>query len=258
MSVGYCDYRMGRDSRTKTRVYRRPPSTGNGDGDGTGAGGSGAGTLTGRVMVVFTANVGDRLAADVASTDSAFTVTDTSDFDQSGAVRVGGAVVDYTAVNDDTGVVDIAGTVGATAQAGDPVSIWDTDLDQPAVEHRAHVDVAGQLDNADTVNAGIRHALIPYLKLGVRAPGTGESVRMERQGSDWVIVDILGKHPDMQSGYGPPGGDGGGGTGSGSFVVVIHGDDGTVARPDADCVYWVGFASPDNGLAYDFWFTATI
>jgi hypothetical protein len=63
------------------------------------------------------------------------------------------------------------------------------------VEYRAHVELPGVLDNADAVDATIRHTLIAYLEEGIRTPGTGESVRLERQGSDWVVVDVLGKQP---------------------------------------------------------------
>lgn len=45
---------------------------------------------------------------------------------------------------------------------------------------------------------------------------------------------------------------------AGGIVVVLHGDDGTVSRPAAAVVYWVGAATPANGAAYDFWYTATI
>lgn len=42
------------------------------------------------------------------------------------------------------------------------------------------------------------------------------------------------------------------------IVVVEHGDDGTVARPDADLVRWVGAATPENGVVYDDWYPETI
>jgi hypothetical protein len=42
------------------------------------------------------------------------------------------------------------------------------------------------------------------------------------------------------------------------FAQVIHGDDGTVLRPPAMIVYWLGAAFPDNAADYDFWYTANI
>lgn len=46
---------------------------------------------------------------------------------------------------------------------------------------------------------------------------------------------------------------------SGGFVVIKHGDDGTVARPpSAAMVYWIGAATPTNALDYDWWYTATV
>lgn len=43
------------------------------------------------------------------------------------------------------------------------------------------------------------------------------------------------------------------GGGGGGITVVEHGTDGSVARPDSTVVYWVGTATPTNGLDYDFW-----
>lgn len=43
-----------------------------------------------------------------------------------------------------------------------------------------------------------------------------------------------------------------------AFAVVQHGADGSVARPDAVVVYWIGAAIPANAQPYDFHYTATI
>lgn len=47
-------------------------------------------------------------------------------------------------------------------------------------------------------------------------------------------------------------------TPGGSIVVVVHGDDPTVERPDAEIVYWLGAATPSTAAAYDFWYTANV
>jgi hypothetical protein len=154
---------------------------------------------SGRVQVVYTANVGSPLTADVAAGATVLFIDDTSDFDTDGTLHVGGQTVAYSAVDDDTGQVTLTAPVAAAADAGDLVTLWDTGLDQAAVEYRAHVELPGLLDNADAVDATIRHTLIAYLEEGIRTPGTGESVRMERQGSDWVVVDVLGKQPAVAS-----------------------------------------------------------
>lgn len=44
----------------------------------------------------------------------------------------------------------------------------------------------------------------------------------------------------------------------GNVVVIIHGDDGTVPRPSATIVMWVGAATPDNAVDFDFFYPATI
>jgi hypothetical protein len=65
------------------------------------------------------------------------------------------------------------------------------------------------------------------------------------------------------SGGSGTGGGSGGGTGEpgepgepgpAGLVVVSHGTDPDVARPDSPVVYWIGTATPANGLAYDFWY----
>jgi hypothetical protein len=45
----------------------------------------------------------------------------------------------------------------------------------------------------------------------------------------------------------------GSGSGIGGLVVVDHGTDGSLPRPDAPLVYWVGSATPANALPYDLW-----
>jgi hypothetical protein len=188
-------------------------------------------TESGRVAVVFTANIGTTLAADATAGDSVITVDDTSDFDVDGTLRLTGQILDYLSVDDDTGLVSLAAPLDDDAATGELVTLWDTGTDQPAVEYRAHVELPGALDNADAVDAEIRHSLIPYLEQGIRGPGGGESVRLERQGSAWVIVDILGRQPDMLLGFGGGAvltGDSSG-TGSTSITSTVSGTGSTLA-----------------------------
>ena len=70
------------------------------------------------------------------------------------------------------------------------------------------------------------------------------------------------------SGNNGGGGDSGGGSGGGTgpqgpagIVIVEHGSDGGVSRPDAPLVYWIGSATPTAANPYDFWYdgpTSTI
>src|SRR3954464_10375394 len=145
MSVGYNDHRMGH-GRPRVRVHRRPPArrrhhrrggdaaaaAGSGGGGGRVDGNAAAATESGRVKVVYTANVGAPLAADVASGATAVTVDDTSDFDTDGTLQVAGQTVGYSAVNDDTGQVTLTAPVTAAADADDVVTLWDTGLDKAA------------------------------------------------------------------------------------------------------------------------------
>jgi hypothetical protein len=73
-----------------------------------------------------------------------------------------------------------------------------------------------------------------------------------------------------RSGPGTGGGGGGGGgsgagpqgepgpPGAGGLVVVNHGTDPGVGRPEAVTVYWLGEVQPDNALAYDFWYDGPV
>jgi hypothetical protein len=45
---------------------------------------------------------------------------------------------------------------------------------------------------------------------------------------------------------------------TGNIQIIVHGDDNTVERPVADLVFWVGAATPDNGLDFDLWYPADI
>jgi hypothetical protein len=124
MSVGYNDYRMGH-GRPRVRVHRRPPARRRRRRDG-----NAAATESGRVQVVYTANVGAALTADVAAGATVIFIDDTSDFDTDGTLQIAGQVIAYTAVNDDTGKVTLAAAVTGSAETGDVVTLWDTGLDQ--------------------------------------------------------------------------------------------------------------------------------
>lgn len=45
----------------------------------------------------------------------------------------------------------------------------------------------------------------------------------------------------------------GGSGGGGDVQIVVHGNDGTVARPEVNSVIWVGRAEPANAQADDLW-----
>lgn len=47
---------------------------------------------------------------------------------------------------------------------------------------------------------------------------------------------------------------GGGGGGSSKLDVVVHGSDGSAARPSAQVVFWIGSAQPANMRDDDIWF----
>lgn len=64
---------------------------------------------SGRVLNVYTDGLGNFLAADLHSGDTTITVQDTSDFDpDGGTLQVAGQTVEYTAVDDETGVITLA------------------------------------------------------------------------------------------------------------------------------------------------------
>lgn len=159
-----------------------------------------SGEYAGTVLNVSAAPLGDVLAADAASGATTLYVTDTSDFDpaEGGFLSINGETIQYTAVDDDAETITLVSGISAGATADDAVYVWDVGLAEIAKEYRALVAVPGALGNDDALDVLVAQSLAPLLPEGLRDPGTGESVVLEQQGTDWVIIDVRGKKPQIQ------------------------------------------------------------
>jgi hypothetical protein len=140
------------------------------------------------------------------------TVTNAADLDREGGLlsvdRLDGATLyQYVAVTD--GATDDApDTVTmATAAPGDwPVDTTDPDTgDIVPAEVRLDVwpellDVVAVVDLGDgeTVPCIVPHSLRPLLVDGVRDPGTGETVQLDRVAGVWTVSDVLSRRPEIQ------------------------------------------------------------
>jgi hypothetical protein len=146
----------------------------------------------GRIVSVDVRTLGDNLAADAASGASTLVVEDAYDFDETGGQLVlGGVVYAYTAVDDETGTITLATTTGAAAVEGDAVDVYDPTYATASTEKVAQVEVTGDEGNVDMLECMIALHLTDKIAEGVR--GTrGESVKLELDGPDWVVVDITG------------------------------------------------------------------
>lgn len=160
-------------------------------------------TLTGVIDTVYTQPVGSVLAADATTGDSTVTVDDMADFDEEigGTLSIGGTTSTYTVTDADTGGLTLGTTLTADAAEGDRVNVWDTGLDRAAVETRAQVALPGSQANDDYIDATVAQALAVQLEVGMRDPGTGESVTVVQRGLEWTVTDIRGKQPQIQPAY---------------------------------------------------------
>lgn len=166
-----------------------------------------SGPESGRIVNVTVESLGDVLAADALTGDSTIVVTDAADFDEleGGTLAAGGSQYAYTAVDNDTGVLTLASTLVADLFAGDRVDVWDAALGEPAVDMTAFVELPGYQANDDAIPATVRHSLVPLIVEGIREPGQGETVRLERDGDSYEVVDVTGKKPTVLPQYGGAG-----------------------------------------------------
>ena len=150
----------------------------------------------GRIVSVDLIPLGGSLAADAAAAATSITVEDASDFDENGgSLLLNGVAYTYTAWTEDdaTGVGTIALSTGLAGAAveGDMVAVYDTQYRTASTYKQAEVAVTGDDGNVDTLPASIADHLVDKIDEGIRGT-TGESVKLELDGDEWVIVDVLG------------------------------------------------------------------
>ena len=147
----------------------------------------------GRIVSVDVVTLGDNLAADAAIAATTITVEDAADFDEDGGQLVLNAVVHtYAACDDDTGIISgLDPALAVAAVEGDDVSVYDPLYATVATDKVAQVAVIGDDGAVDMLECAIALHLIDALDEGVRGDN-GESVKLELDGGEWVVVDLRG------------------------------------------------------------------
>ena len=159
----------------------------------------------GRIVSVDVITLGDNLAADAAMSDTTITVEDAADFDEDGgSLLLNDVVYTYVACDDDTGIISgLDPVLAAAAVEGDDVSVYDPLYAIVATDKVAQVAVIGDDGAVDMLECAIALHLADKLEEGVRG-GKGESVKIELDGGEWLVVDIRGLSDPAT---GPGGGD---------------------------------------------------
>lgn len=110
---------------------------------------------------------------------------------------------------------------------------YDTGAPSPGVRYVSGVVLDTQ---TDTLTAEIYDEAVPNVAVLGDMPAVGEQVDIFQVGS-LLYVPVSSQ---------------------GGLMVVHHGTDGTVARPNVSWVLWLGTATPVNGRPYDVWEEANI
>lgn len=152
---------------------------------------------------VYSDPLGGRLAADAAAGDTTITVQDATDFEATGGTFHDAAdnQIDYTAVDDETGIITLTYPLPADLAEGDRIRIWDTVNDEQATELRAQIALPGRLANDDSVDAAVVAPLDAFLEEGPRPVGKGERVVIadEADDGDWEVVKFKGKRARLKA-----------------------------------------------------------
>lgn len=148
-------------------------------------------TEQGHVLAVTLEKLGDELAAAASAGATSLTVKDIADFDElGGTLSINGQIIAYTSADDDTNVVELGGTLDASAVAGDDVFIWDLNYATVVTDLVAQVQVDGDIDG-DPHECSVEFKLVKDLVGGIRGL-IGESVLIEEEDDDWRVIDVLG------------------------------------------------------------------
>ncbi|HET7408091.1 MAG TPA: hypothetical protein VFJ21_13285 [Mycobacteriales bacterium] len=149
----------------------------------------------GRIVSVSTETVGSTLTADVAAGVTVLPVYDAAAFDSEngGSVSVGGSVLAYSTADDDASTVTLTDPLPAAASDGDRVDCWNPLYQAPFTVKTAMVQLDGDDDNPDPIEATVPHFLADKLADGDRG-GPGESCTLEYDADEdeWQILDVRG------------------------------------------------------------------
>lgn len=146
----------------------------------------------GRILAVNRVYLGSELVGDHAAGVTTLLVEDPVDFDELGGwLSVNDQLLEYTSCDDETGELTLATALPVGGYDGDRVYPWDTLYRELASDTVAQVELDGEDDNADPIEATVAHHLVRSLEEGIRAL-TGESVLLELDGDEWRVVDVRG------------------------------------------------------------------
>lgn len=146
----------------------------------------------GRILAVNEVAYGDTLVGDIPAGATSLTVEDPVDFDEDGGwLVINDQVIEYSTYDDDTGEIFLVTALDDAAEEGDRVDVWDPLYQVASTEKIAQVELDGEDDNVDPIEATIPHFLVDRVSDGLRGL-TGESVLLEEDGDEWRIVDMLG------------------------------------------------------------------
>lgn len=150
----------------------------------------------GRVIEVSSINIGDELVKDQFINDTVLYLDDVSEFDEDGGqVSIAGVVYSYTTIDDDSSTLTLVAP-GLTTDAADATDVLIYPL---ATEMVALVNVD---EEDDAIYARIPMSMERQIVDRIRDPSEQESVEIELQGNEWVIVDILGQADTTYQGGG--------------------------------------------------------
>lgn len=155
----------------------------------------------GRLIAVDEVPLGSALAAAVLAGATTITVDDAADFDEDGGtIQIAGVQYAYESCDDDTGDIVLVDPLEADADEGDTVDVYDTLRQVVSTEKVCLVELDGEDENVDPLEATLAHYLANDVPEGIRPTGQGESVRIALDGDELLIVDVLGLANDEATG----------------------------------------------------------
>jgi len=150
--------------------------------------------MLGQVLEVSTTPAGDELASPHLTGSVILTLTDVSDFtDSGGTVLIQDTTYDYIAVDREALTLTLSAALTADLDEAEKVYVYPL-----ADEKWAMVEIQ---DDEDVILARVPHSLYDRMDLGVRDPEDQEAVNVELQGGDWAIIDIIQEIPTVNGSF---------------------------------------------------------
>jgi hypothetical protein len=121
------------------------------------------------------------------------TVDDASDFNPAGGwLRITGDVIDYDSADLEANTIHLPAALGGFSVDA-RVEVWDGANGSPAVRYKATVDSIDGFDGRP-VDVLVSQSIAHVLSTTMRTGGIGESVTLERDGSQLTIVAVDGRN----------------------------------------------------------------